>query len=288
MFHAQDLTKFVSLTLDIPGGGWVQLVNVNGTDLDIDRIARTQFQDDSRMPNEVDALLSYLMRHRHTSPFEFVQMTFAIRAPIFVKNQIFRHRTAHVNEVSGRYKDVSLLGGYCPPKTHARRTSPTRKQGSMSQEVSSYEDIKRAWGELYEHSQQVYSTLTTEHDLAKETARGTLLMSNFTEFYYQQDLHNLLHFLRLRTSADAQFQTEEYARAMEHFVAVAFPITYRHFLNHIKHALTFSGDELTALVADPKILERLRHRMSSGRFKEFEEKLKKLDVCKKEHPDIVY
>ena len=99
--HQQDLSSHTH-RIDV-SSGFVELVSVNGTDAGIDTVARVEFEStDPRMPNDVDSLLSYMLRHAHTSPFEFANMTLKVRCPVFVARQWFRHRTGHFSEVSGR------------------------------------------------------------------------------------------------------------------------------------------------------------------------------------------
>jgi thymidylate synthase (FAD) len=275
--HEQDLARFHPLTINISGGGFVRLVNVNGTDAAIDTIARAEFEETSpRMPDEVDSILSYMIRHTHTSPFEFVGMAFQVRCPMFVRSQWQRHRTGHYSEVSGRYRDVSELGAYAPPVDHLRKSAPSRKQGSSDEIVNDPDEVTRRCSEYYQAGQELYDYLVYDAGLSREVARGNLTQNNFTHYYFQLDLHNLLHLLRLRDHSTAQFQMTEYARALRHFVSVAFPITYRHFANHILNGVRFSADELEFLQIDETKLRQAEKKFSKGRLSELHEKVERV------------
>lgn len=279
--HEQVSRKFDPERINVSGGGFVQLVNVNGSDAAIDTIARTEFDEvDPRMPDTVDGLLSYMIRHVHTSPFEFAGLTFQIRCPLFVRAQWMRHRTGHYSEVSGRYRDVAELGAYAPTRDHLRRRAPSRKQGSSDELVSDPASVQEKWRRHHETGVALYNELVTDQDLSKEVARGVLGQSNFTHFYFQMDLHNMLHFLRLRLDGTTQFQTREYAEALAHYVGIAFPITYRNYTNHILRGVRFSADELQYLQIDESMRRTAESRLGSSRYREFLEKVDRINAEK--------
>jgi thymidylate synthase (FAD) len=271
------------LRINISGGGFVELVNVNGTDAGIDTVARVEFEaTEPRMPDTVDDLLCYMIRHAHTSPFEFVNMTFKIRCPMFVQGQIKRHRTAHLSEISGRYKDVATLGAYAPPRDHLRQKAPNRKQGSADTLVEYPEEVLSKISEHYQNGLALYRYLTEEAQLSNENARMVLSQSNFTHSYFQLDLHNILNFIRLRIHGTSQFQTNEYAEAIAHFVGQAFPITYRNFVNHVLKAVRFSHDELAFLKIDEEALKQAKYRLRKGRYNELLEKVEAIRAARQE------
>lgn len=237
--------------------GFVRLVDYLGGDARIVQAARVSYGEGTRTVREDGALIDYLVRHKHTSPLEQVVLTFHLKMPIFVARQWLRHRTARLNEISGRYS-VMRDEFYLPDAGEVRRQSTSNKQG-RGDEVPP--ELQRRTLELLRTGQGAayggYQELLDE-DVARELARVNLPLSLYTEMYWQIDLHNLFHFLRLRLDAHAQHEIRVYAEVMaEHARAVA-PLAYAAFEEHILYAKTFSRAELELLLGalDREALER--------------------------------
>ena len=227
--------------------GFVRLVDYLGGDARIVQAARVSYGEGTKTVREDAALIDYLVRHKHTSPLEQVVLTFHLKMPIFVARQWLRHRTARLNEMSGRYS-VMQDEFYLPDAGEVRRQSQQNKQG-RGDEVPP--ELQRRTLELLQTGQQTayegYQELLGE-DVARELARVNLPLSLYTEMYWQIDLHNLFHFLRLRLDAHAQFEIRAYAEVMaEHARAVA-PLAYGAFEEHLLYAKTFSRSELELLL----------------------------------------
>jgi thymidylate synthase (FAD) len=202
--------------------GYVALTEVMGGDRTPARTARTSFRNRVERTEEEDAKLTrYLVSHRHTTPLEFCQVRFYMKMPIFVARQLVRHRTASINEISLRYVQASEEF-YVPDVERCQRQSESNKQGSSSALV---EDpgivrllIENAGRMAFEH----YGDLL-KRGLSKELARMVLPLGTYTEWYWQADLHNFLHMLRLRLDPHAQYEIRVYAEAMLELARPHFP-----------------------------------------------------------------
>ncbi len=203
--------------------GSVALDDVMGDDRTAARCARSSYRNRNRprTPEEDARLTRFLVRKRHTTPLEFCQLRFYIVAPMSVANQIKRHRTASINEMSMRYVRAERRY-YLPPLARMRKQAQDSKQGSSSELVpdpdSCQLDIERAC----EFSFDVYEKLCAG-GLAHEVARGVLPVYTYTEWYWQTNLHNFLHFSGLRMAPDAQEETRMYAEAMFDLARAHFP-----------------------------------------------------------------
>lgn len=228
--------------------GFVRLIDVMGDDARIVQAARVSYGEGTKTVREDAGLIDYLMRHKHTSPFEMVEFTFHIKAPIFVVRQWFRHRTASVNEISARYS-VMRDEFYLPDPSDLRAQSRKNKQVG---EGALPDDAARAAARRIRDAQResftVYEELL-ELGVARELAREVLPVGLYTEFYWKQNLHNLLHFLRLRLDWHAQAEIRVYADAVAKFVSEAVPATWTSFEEHMLHGANLSGKELDAIRA---------------------------------------
>ncbi|GLV47304.1 flavin-dependent thymidylate synthase [Thermus sp. LT1-2-5] len=251
--------------------GFVRLVDVMGNDGAIVQAARVSYGAGTKTVREDAALIDYLMRHRHTSPFEMVEFKFHVKAPLFVVRQWFRHRTASVNEVSGRYS--VLKDEFYEPQAF-RRQAKHNKQGSEG--VLEDEEALALLKEAEEHAYRVYGKLL-EKGVAREMARMVLPLNLYTEFYWKQDLHNLFHFLKLRLAPEAQWEIRQYAQAIAELVKAHVPLAWTSFEEHVLYGATLSRTELTALrgLLTPELYEKalLALGLSGSRLKEALEKL---------------
>ena len=229
--------------------GFVRLVDYLGGDARIVQAARVSYQEGTKTVREDGALIDYLVRHKHTSPLEQVVLTFHLKMPIFVARQWLRHRTARLNEISGRYS-VMQDEFYLPNAAQVRRQSAVNKQGRSDEEVPA--ELQARTLELLKTGQQgaftAYQELLDE-DVARELARINLPLSLYTEMYWQIDLHNLFHFLRLRLDAHAQYEIRVYGEVMAELARAVAPLAYRAFEEHILYAKTFSRSEMELLLS---------------------------------------
>lgn len=242
----ESQTELVGQSVSVLDQGFVRLVDVMGSDARIVQAARVSYGQGTKTVREDAGLIDYLMRMAHTSPFEMVDFTFHIKAPIFVVRQWFRHRTASVNEISGRYS-VLKDEFYLPSPEQLRAQSSKNKQvgeGSLPEDVA--QQAHQSLVTAQEESYRVYLELL-ELGVAREMAREVLPVGLYTEFYWKQNLHNLLHFLRLRLDWHAQAEIRAYADAVAHFVRQAVPLTWASFEEHRIKGQSLSGRELEAL-----------------------------------------
>ena len=246
--------------------GFVRLVERMGSDAAIVRAARVSYGEGTKTVREDAALIDYLMRHRHTSPFEMVEFVFHVRAPIFVARQWFRHRTASYNEISGRYS-VLEERFYRPAAWRAQ--DPANRQGSRGGREDPEAD--RRLEAAYKEAYRAYRELL-DRGVAREEARIVLPLGLYTEFYFKQDLHNLFHFLRLRLAPDAQYEIRAYARAIAEIVKAHVPLAWAAFEEHVLSGANLSKSELSALaeLLDPDAYaEALRRRgLKKSRIRE--------------------
>ena len=272
-----DADALLDTRLDVLDHGFVRLVDYLGGDARIVQSARVSYGEGTRTVREDAALIDYLLRHAHTSPFEQVVLTFHLKMPIFVARQWARHRTARANEISGRY---SVLPGefYLPEPDQIRPQSTTNKQGRSRDEVPA-ELRGRVLDLLRLGSDTRYAEYESmlEDGIARELARVHLPLSLYTEMYWQIDLHNLMHFLRLRMDDHAQYEIRAYGQALARCARAVAPLAYEAFEEHVLHARRLSRSEL-ALLREAIDEERLataveRSGLRRSRRRELMEKL---------------
>lgn len=277
--HNAAADALLDQQLDVLDHGFVRLVDYLGSDDRIVQAARVSYGAGTRSVREDKALIHYLLRHHHTSPFEQVVLTFHCKLPVFVARQWIRHRTARVNELSGRYS-VMKDEFYVPQAGRVQHQSADNKQGSgesvpLEQARLVLEMLAAEQSVVHSH----YSELV-EQGIARELARINLPLSMYTEWYWQIDLHNLFHFLRLRLDAHAQYEIRMYARALAKCAAAVAPLAYAAFEEYILHGAEFSRSELRLLRklladagvdADSDLSEHTR--LNKRRLAEFRQKL---------------
>ncbi len=223
--------------------GFVRLTDYMGNDDSIVQAARVSYGAGTKKAHEDKGLIRYLMRHRHTTPFEMVEFKWHVKLPIFVARQWIRHRTANVNEYSGRYS-VMKEEFYIPLEDRVQLQSQSNKQGSEGEVPpelrKKFLDILLADVEKsFEHYKQF-----EQSDIARELARIGLPLSTYTEWYWKIDLHNLFHFLNLRLDKHAQEEIRLYAEAMASTVKKAVPVAYEAFEDYVLNSLPLSGLEI--------------------------------------------
>jgi len=202
--------------------GFVALTDVMGSDRTPAQTARTSFRNRVEKTPEEDAKLTdYLVRNRHTTPLEFCQVRFYMKMPIFVARQLVRHRTASINEVSYRYVKAAREF-YVPLLERMQRQSASNKQGSAVEVVENGSYCRDLIELAGQKAFDTYDKLL-EEGLAAELARMVLPLGTYTEWYWQADLHNFLHMLRLRLDPHAQYEIRVYAEAMLDLARPVFP-----------------------------------------------------------------
>lgn len=217
--------------IDVLNGGFVRLVDSMGSDLSIVRSARVSYDADWREGDEKkdEKLIAYLMKNKHTSPFESVQFTFEVKAPIFVFRQWHRHRTWAYNEISARYTELDE-GWYVPEPEVITTQSPTNKQ--MRTKEQHPEAIKMSQVIALQNlaSYQVYKKLI-EDGCPRELARSVLPVGAYSRMFASVNLHNLFHFLRLRLHEHSQYEIRVYAEAMLQLIEPIVPVAVKEFEN---------------------------------------------------------
>jgi thymidylate synthase (FAD) len=227
--------------------GFVRLVDYLGSDSRIVQAARVSYGEGTKTYRQDKGLIDYLLRNNHTSPFEQVNLTFHIKMPIFVARQWIRHRTARVNEISGRYS-VMADEAYIPEPGHINLQSDDNKQGRAPEAVDAALQ-QQVLDILKQDQARAFNTYHKLLDLgiARELARVDLPLSLYTQWYWQMDLHNLFHFLQLRLDSHAQYEIRVYAEVILEIVRKVCPLACDAFENFSRAGQGFSGTEVAAL-----------------------------------------
>ncbi len=238
--------------------GFVRLIDYMGDDSAITQAARVSYGKGTKTVNTDTGLIRYLLRHRHTTPFEMVEAKFHIKMPIFVARQWIRHRTANVNEYSARY---SILDKeyYIPTEENLGVQSKQNHQGrgdvltgSEAAEVLEIlkEDAERTYANyeyMMNENREGEAIDESRQGLARELARMNLTLNTYTQWYWKIDLHNLLHFLALRADSHAQYEIRVYAEAMLEMIKAWLPITYQAFQDYRMGGLNLSAQQLNVV-----------------------------------------
>jgi thymidylate synthase (FAD) len=227
--------------------GFVGLVDHMGSDAAIAQAARVSYGKGTKAVQSDRGLIRYLMRHEHTTPFEMCEVKFHLKLPIFVMRQLVRHRTASLNEYSARYSEITDEF-YSPNPENIKPQSTANKQGRAGEytELESANIIAdqiKAW----DHSYNIYQQHINDLGLARETARAILPVGGYTECYWKANLKNFLHMARLRMDSHAQWEIQEYARAMYELAKPYFPIAFEAFEDYSVNAKKISDQEYSLL-----------------------------------------
>ena len=238
--------------------GFVRVIDYMGDDAAIVQAARVSYGRGTRRVQEDAGLIRYLMRHRHTTPFEMCEIKFHVKLPIFVARQWIRHRTANVNEYSARY---SILDRefYIPAPEHLAAQSVVNRQGRGSvlegEQAARVLDMLRADAtQTYDHYVEMLNEDAegaprdaSRQGLARELARMNLTLNTYTQWYWKTDLHNLFHFLSLRADAHAQYEIRVYADAMIAAARAWVPVACQAFEDYRMGAVTLSAQMLAVI-----------------------------------------
>ena len=249
---APELEAVLYKPIEVLDHGFIRVIDYMGDDSSIVQSARVSYGKGTKKISNDKGLIKYLMRHRHSTPFEMCEIKFHIKLPIFIARQWIRHRTANVNEYSARY---SILDKefYIPSAENLAAQSAINNQGRgdalTDDEASNVIQI------LKKDAEQTYSNYETllnessegniidesKSGIARELARMNLTLNTYTQWYWKIDLNNLLHFLALRADDHAQYEIRVYADAMLDIVKKWVPLTYEAFEDY-----RIGGTELSA------------------------------------------
>jgi len=259
--NAEQVEQLRWKKLPVLDDGFVCLVDVMGDDQAVVQAARVSYGEGTRKVSDDRGLIRYLLRHRHTTPFEMVELKFLVRVPMDTWRQWIRHRTANVNEYSTRYS-LAIDAAQRTPANQWRTQAESNRQGSGGWlPADAGADLSAEEVELLDKARQVYER-RIDRGVAREQARKDLPLSTYTEAYWKVDLHNLLHFLSLRMDSHAQWEIRQYAKTMgDEIVGPLFPLVWEAFVDY-----RVEGMFLTRL--DREVIQRLMERaVSAGRVR---------------------
>lgn len=245
--HVQTLDEILGKTLKVLDDGFVRVIDYMGDDSAIVQAARVSYGEGTKKVHEDRGLIRYLLRHRHSTPFEMCEIKLHVRVPMDAWRQWIRHRTANVNEYSTRYSlAIDAAQTTLPGKW--RMQTKSNRQGSagfFDEEQGSY--FTQQERELHDHARKIYEE-RVEKGVAREQARKDLPLSTYTEAYWKIDLHNLLHFLALRMDPNAQLEIRAYAEVIGNEIVSRWcPLTWEAFMDYRFHATSFSRLESALL-----------------------------------------
>ena len=255
--------------------GFVRVVDYMGDDAAICQAARVSYGRGTKSVTNDEGLIRYLMRHWHSTPFEMCEVKLHVKLPVFVARQWIRHRTANVNEYSGRY---SILDRefYIPAPEHLAAQSVVNNQGrgdvlGADESARVLEILKTDAMRNYDNYEAMISQ-EGQQGLARELARMNLPANIYTQWYWKVDLHNLFHFLRLRADAHAQYEIRVYADAICAVVADWVPLAYAAFADYRLGGVSLSGKAMDCLrrMLKGEAVTQETSGMSKGEWREFE------------------
>ncbi|WP_306006891.1 FAD-dependent thymidylate synthase [Aquicoccus porphyridii] len=273
------MEKHLYSAIPVLDHGFVRVIDYMGDDAAICQAARVSYGKGTKSVQNDEGLIRYLMRHWHSTPFEMCEVKLHVKLPVFVARQWIRHRTANVNEYSARY---SILDRefYIPAREALAAQSSVNNQGRgeglTDEEAARVLDIlKGDAARCYDHYEEMISD-DGQAGLARELARMNLPANIYTQWYWKVDLHNLMHFLRLRADAHAQYEIRVYADAICQVVADWVPFAWKAFEDYRMGAVTFSAQMVACLrrmLAGEEVTAE-NSGMSAREWREFEAALR--------------
>ena len=279
------LERILFKPIPILDHGFIRVIDYMGTDQSIVQAARVSYGEGTKKLREDRGLIRYLLSHWHTTPFEMCEIKFHIKLPIFVARQWIRHRTANVNEYSARYS-VLDKEFYVPEMDQLGSQSTTNKQGrsnTLDKKFAKHAKdlIQKNSEQLYDDYQNLLNGKLLKNDeyvegegLARELARTTLPLNYYTQWYWKVDLHNLMHFLRLRADSHAQYEIQIYAEKMVEILKKWVPLTFEAFEDYRSDSFQLSKEALKIVkdkLANKKI-NKNNYKLSPREIRELEEK----------------
>jgi thymidylate synthase (FAD) len=254
--NAAEIDRLRWLKFPVLDDGFVCLVDAMGDDPAVVQAARVSYGQGTRKVSDDRTLIRYLMRHRHTTPFEMVELKFLVRVPMDCWRQWIRHRTASVNEYSTRYS-IAIDAAQATPPDAWRLQAAANRQGSAGFfDPQRGAELSAGERQLQEQARAIYQQ-RLQAGVAREQARKELPLSTYTEAYWKIDLHNLLHFLLVRMESHAQEEIRQYAQTIgRQIVQPLYPLVWEAFVDYYQEAML-----LTRL--DQGVITRLA---AAGRF----------------------
>jgi thymidylate synthase (FAD) len=291
---SEKLNKILGKPFKVLDNGFVRVVDYLGTDDSIVQAARVSYGKGTKKVREDRALIRYLLRHRHSTPFEMCEIKLHVRVPMDTWRQWIRHRTANINEYSTRYS-VAIDAAQKTKPNEWRLQATTNRQGSAGYADKTLgQKFSKEENELHKKARLAYEE-KIEAGIAREQARKDLPLSTYTEAYWKIDLHNLLHFLVLRMEKNAQYEISQYANTIGYEIVKNWvPITWEAFLDYRRNSLELSGLEFellkTIAKGDIEKAKKQAEKMGLLNYRdgkmlknyerwEFEEKLKNFDIA---------
>lgn len=221
--------------------GYVKLIDVFGSDERVEQAARISYEKGTRKTSDTSNLLRYLMRNAHWSPFEMCEVMFEIKAPLFIVQQLLRHRTANINQMSLRYSEA--IDEFYHPKWKKQSTDNKQGSGEYLDDMQNFvAEVDQLTAER--PSIKSYNSLLNT-GVSKELARIVLPASNYTKLVWKCDLRNFMNFLKLRLDHHAQAEIQEMAQAMYDLTKDKFPICFNAFEDYVLNSKTFSAQEMS-------------------------------------------
>lgn len=267
--------------------GFIRVIDYMGDDSAIVQAARVSYGKGTKKVNEDAGLINYLLRHRHSTPFEMCEIKFHVKLPIFIARQWIRHRTANVNEYSARY---SILDREfyipAPEQLAAQSTSNRQGRGDLVEGAEAkrvFELLKKDSTQVYDHYIEMLNESETgekikpdSKGLARELARMNLTLNYYTQWYWKIDLQNFMHFLSLRADPHAQYEIRVYAEAMLDVLKRWLPITYDAFMNYRVGGAAISAKGLTSIrkMLAGETVTQESSGMGKGEWAEFQKLIK--------------
>ncbi|MBM4170681.1 MAG: FAD-dependent thymidylate synthase [Ignavibacteria bacterium] len=290
-----QLDEILGVKLPVLNDGFIRVVDYMGSDESIVQAARVSYGKGTKKMSEDRGLIRYLIRHQHTTPFEMCEIKLHLRVPMDTWRQWIRHRTANVNEYSTRYS-IAIDASQKTKSNEWRIQAKDNKQGSEGFfPIEIGDKLTDRESDLQNFAREIYQERLSL-GVAREQARKDLPLSTYTEAYWKVDLHNLLHFLKLRMENHAQFEIRSYANVIGNEIVKKWcPITWEAFNDYVLNSLTFSyqENEILKKIYSGKKQEAIDIADSFGWLKivdtrftkniermEFEEKLDKLGIDK--------
>lgn len=273
--NVDSLNEILGQPFKVLDDGFVRVVDYMGSDQSIVQAARVSYGAGTKKVSQDRGLIRYLMRHHHSTPFEMCEIKLHVRVPMDAWRQWIRHRTANVNEYSTRYS-IAINHAVNTSPDEWRLQSASNKQGSEG--FINADDgllLSNEEKELHKNIWDIYNS-RIEKGVAREQARKDLPLSTYTEAYWKVDLHNLLHFLRLRMDKHAQLEIRKYAEIIGHEIVKRWvPLAWEAFEDYRMNSKSFSGPEfeILGLLANDKNDEAIERVKELGWLKYKEDKL---------------
>jgi thymidylate synthase (FAD) len=292
--RVEELDNILGKPFKVLNDGFIRVIDYLGSDDSIVQAARVSYGAGTKKRHMDRGLIRYLMRHRHTTPFEMCEIKLHLRVPMDCWRQWIRHRTANINEYSTRYS-IAIDAAQTTQQDEWRLQGTVNRQGSeglLDQKLG--EEFTQDETKLHNLSKEIYDK-RIDAGVAREQARKDLPLATYTEAYWKIDLHNLLHFLALRMDPHAQLEIRKYAEIIGNEIVKRWvPMAWEAFQDYVVNSTTFSRLELDLMDAiysgDRVKIEKLAsdygwmEKRDDGSLKghierlEFENKLKKLNI----------